>query len=56
MSERLSAQQVIHPVFLDKYSDVSDASGRDNSDDGAVRVYAYSEQHFDPAEVLPSLE
>ena len=50
MSERLSAEQVIHSVFLDEDSDFS---GGDSSDDGADRVYLYSgQQHFDPAEVL----
>ena len=53
MSERLSAEQVIHSVFLDKDSDISDFSGGDSSDDGADRVYLYSgQQYFDPAEVL----
>ena len=53
MSERLSAEQVIHSVFLDEDSDFSDFSGGDSSDDGADRVYLYSgQQHFDPAEVL----
>ena len=56
MSERLSAEQVIHLVFLDEDSDISDFSdfsGGDSSDDGADRVYLYSgQQHFDPAEVL----
>ena len=54
MSERLSAEQVIHSVFLDEDSDISDFSGGDSSDVGADGVYAYSgQQHFDPAEVLP---
>ena len=53
MSERLSAEQVIHLVFLDEDSDISDFSSGDSSDDGADRVYLYSgQQHFDPAEVL----
>ena len=53
MSERLSAEQVIHSVFLDEDSDISDFSGGDGGDDGADRVYLYSgQQHFDPAEVL----
>ncbi len=50
ISERLSAEQVLHSVFFDEDSDVSDG---DSSDDGADRVYAYSgQQHYDPAEVL----
>ena len=53
MSEQLSAEQVIHSVFLDEDSNISDFSGRDSSDDGANRVDLYSgQQHFDPAEVL----
>ena len=53
MSERLPAEQVIHLVFLDEDSDISDFSGGDRSVDGADRVYLYSgQQHFDPAEVL----
>ena len=53
MSEWLSAKQVIHSVFLDEDSDISDFSGGDSTDDGADRVYLYSgQQHFDPAEVL----
>ena len=53
MSEQLSAEQVIHSVFLDEDSDISDFSGGDSSDDGADRVYLYSgQQHFDPAKVL----
>ena len=36
ISERLSAEQVIHSVFLDEDSDFS---GGDSSDDGADRVY-----------------
>ena len=53
MSERLSAEQVTHLVFLDEDSDISDFSGSNSSDDGADRVYLYSDQqHFDPAEVL----
>ena len=52
MSERLSAEQVIHSVFLDEDYDISDFSGGDSSD-GADRVYLYSgQQHFDPAKVL----
>ena len=53
MSEWLSAEQVIHSVFLDEDSDISDFSGGDSSDDGADRVYLYTgQQQFDPAEVL----
>ena len=53
MSERLSAEQVIHSVFLDEDSDISDFSGGDSSVDGTDRIYLYSgQQHFDPAEVL----
>ena len=53
MSERLSAEQVIHSVFLDEDSDISDFSGGDSSDGGVDRVYLYSgQQHFDPAQVL----
>ena len=53
MSEWLSAEQVIHSVFLDEDSDIFDFSGGDSSDDGTDRVYLYSgQQHFDPAEVL----
>ena len=53
MSERLSAEQVIHSVFLDEDSDISDFSGGDSNDDGVDRVYLYSDQqHFDPAEIL----
>ncbi len=50
MSERLSAEQVLHSVFSD---DDSDISGCDSSDDGGDGVYAYSgQQHYDPDEVL----
>ena len=42
MSEQLSAEQVIHSVFLDEDSDISDFSGGDSSDDGGDRVYLYS--------------
>ena len=53
MSERLSAEQVIHSIFLDEDSDIFDFSGGYSFDDGADRVYLYSgQQHFDPAEVL----
>ena len=53
MSERLPAEQVINSVFLNEDSDIAIFSGGDGSDDGADRVYLYSDQqHFDPAEVL----
>ena len=41
MSEQLSAEQVIHSVFLDEDSD-SDFFGGDSSDDGCDRVYLYN--------------